>query len=112
LFAALHDPVNALGAAVAWDSEARNSSRHAEAVNLLLNGHEGEDVVDALFRGEIGVLKRIFIMLLREERSDEKEGNGEGGRDVTLHQNGATSGSAHRSTSKSFEHGFPTQEGA
>lgn len=60
---ALDYAVDAFGATEAGDAETRDGSVGAEAVDLLVGGHEGEDVVDALFSGEGGVFEWVGGLL-------------------------------------------------
>ena len=58
---ALHHAVDALGAADVGHAEAGNAGEGAEAVDLLLNGHEREEIVDALGGGEIGIVEWVML---------------------------------------------------
>src|SRR5690348_11890785 len=55
------ETVDALGASEAGNAEARHAAP-SEAVNLLVNGHEREDVVDAFFGSEVWILEGIFVL--------------------------------------------------
>ena len=65
--AALHDSVNALGAAEAGNAETRHGGVGAEAVDLLVERHEREEIVDAFFCGEAGVAEGVVLGLLGGE---------------------------------------------
>jgi hypothetical protein len=52
---ALDDAVDAFRRAEVGDAEAGDAGLGGEAVDLLVEGHEGEEIVDALFGGEGGV---------------------------------------------------------
>ncbi len=60
---ALHHAVNAFGTADIGNAETRNSGAHAEAVDLLIDGHERQQIVDALGGGQIGIVKREVLKM-------------------------------------------------
>jgi hypothetical protein len=61
--AALHDSVNALRAAKAGNAKARHGSVGAEALDLLVERHEREKIVDALLWREGWVVEGIGLLL-------------------------------------------------
>ncbi len=60
--AALDNAVNAFGTADITDAEARHAGLCAEDVDFLIDSHQGEDIVDALFGRQIRILERILIL--------------------------------------------------
>src|SRR5271170_3621292 len=59
----------------AENAQARNAGVGTQGGDFFLEGHQGKDVVDAWFDRQIGVLKRVLV-LLREDglcRREQKE---------------------------------------
>ena len=73
--------MNALGAADVRHAEARNSGDGAEAVDLLLDGHEGEEIVDALSLGETGIVEGVVLKMPLIDLGHHALALGEGGND-------------------------------
>ena len=81
----LNHTVNAIRTADVRHTESRNSGVRAETIDLLLSGHQREEVVDALFSGQVGSVKRIVLqvplihllnrlrLLLGQRRRNRKE---------------------------------------
>jgi hypothetical protein len=53
--------VDALGASGIRNAEARHAAI-TQAIDLLVEGHEREDIVNALFGSEVGILEGIFVL--------------------------------------------------
>lgn len=69
----LHDAVDTLGAADVGNAETRDGGVGAEAVDLLVERHEREEVVDALRGGQGWVAEGILRCLLRGGSERERE---------------------------------------
>ena len=69
--AALNYTMNAFGAAVAGDSESRDTRLHTKTVDLFVDRHQREDVVDPLLRRQLRIKKRIFVLLAERWRRKE-----------------------------------------
>src|SRR6185295_19577535 len=61
----------------AFDAEARHTRIGVQTLNLFVERHQGENVVDSLLDREIGILKRILNRLgrLRHKRSKTNDQN-------------------------------------
>jgi hypothetical protein len=55
--------VNAFGTADVRNAEPRNTGEGAEAVDLLLYGHERKKIIDALLWGQIRIVERIVLKM-------------------------------------------------
>jgi hypothetical protein len=55
----LRQPVNAFNVTTALDAETRHTRICIETLDLLVNRHQGKDVVDPLFDWKIGILEGI-----------------------------------------------------
>ncbi len=64
---ALDYAVNAFGAADVGNAEARYRGVGSQAVDLFVDGHEREEIVDALLGGKAGIIEGV-ARLLGEER--------------------------------------------
>ena len=81
---ALHHTVNALGAADIGNAEPGDAGARAQAVDLLVRGHEREKIVDAGLRREVRIVEGIRG-LLRNGGSERQNGKTEQGYKVVFH---------------------------
>jgi len=75
--AAVGNAVQTLDVSRTVNSQAWNIGRRAERADLFFQGHQGEDVADSSFNGQVRILERIRILLSPSEaRGQQNEGKG------------------------------------
>ena len=72
---AAHDAVDGLRGAGAGDAEARNAHAHDRG-DLLIDGHQGNGVVQPFLLGELRILERIFLCA-EQRRSCQGQAKGD-----------------------------------
>src|SRR5581483_7915211 len=63
--------MNAFGAAVAGDSESRDTRLHTKAVDLFVDRHQRKDIVDSLLNRQLRIKKRVLVLLPKRRQRKE-----------------------------------------